>query len=186
MESILKDYPRGEAATTYEEATTIGEFIRETRLLKDISQKDFASSIPMSVTQLCRIEKGEHRPTRSTLQKMSPHLGIPYPDLLAKARYNNASGDNRIFDRDGKELDVNSLVMSIYRVDSNLIGYFKDFEEIGTKENVDVIRLLLNAMRREAEAQVSTQDNRKAEDAFFLQFFAGLKEFIISSLSPME
>ena len=165
------------------EARTIGELIREARKAKKLTQKELANLAAVSPVTLSRIETGENDPTKDTLQKISAHIGVPYPELLVKAGYSNARGDGRLFARDGNTLDTLNLVTSIYRADSDLLSYFQDFELFGSEENVQVLKYLLKAMRKEVEVSESADNEGSWLSKFFVETFAALKRFIISSLA---
>lgn len=171
-----------------EDMEGIAALIKEARRRKRISQKDLAEQAGMTAVQLCRIESGECRPNRQTLRKLSGYIGIPYSELLIRAGYNNLKGDDRLYKRDGNVLDRNQIVASIYRVDSDFLDYFRDFEEIGTEENIEVMKLLILGMRKEAKAAVRTNCSTEHESFFvdyFRNSFLALKRFIISALSPL-
>ena len=165
------------------DAKPIGEIIKEARKNKNLTQKGLAELASISYVTLSRIETGDSDPTKETLQKISAHIGIPYPELLEKAGYNNARGDGRLFSRDGNTLDTLNLVTSIYRADSDLLSYFQDFEYFGSAENVLVLKYLLKAMRKEVEVAESADNEGSWLSEFFVKTFAALKRFIISSLA---
>lgn len=163
----------------------VAALIKDARRRKRISQKDLAEQAGMTAVQLCRIESGECRPNRQTLRKLSGYIGIPYSELLVRAGYNNLKGDDRLYKRDGNILDADQIVESIYRVDSDFLDYFRDFEEIGTEENIEIIKMLIIGMRKEAKvAKLSTEHGNFFVD-YFRNSFLALKRFIISSLSPL-
>lgn len=163
---------------------TVGDEIRNARQQKRISQKELAKLIDISAAQLCRIECGDSRPSKSTLQKLSGHIGIPYPELLRLAGYSNKKGDSMLFNRDGDIIDTFSLVSSIYRADSNFLECFYDFETIGTPENIEVIKVLISAMRKEVEIGESKKNGEHPIDDFFLNTFMALKRFIVATFAP--
>lgn len=175
---------REELIAGYKKA--VGDEIRNARQLKRISQKELANLIDMSAAQLCRIECGDSRPSKVTLQKLSGHIGIPYPELLRHAGYSNMKGDSMLFNKDGERIDTFALVSSIYRADSDFLECFHDFETIGTPENIEVIKALVYAMRKEVEIGESKINGKNSTDDFFLNAFMALKRFIITTFAPSQ
>ena len=163
---------------------SVAEVIREARQRKRLTQKELASSIGMSPVQLCRIENGEHTPTRQTLQKLSGQIGVPFSELLFLAGYNNMKGADTLYKRDGTVLDTDQIIRSIYRTDADFLELLRNFDEIGTQENLQVICVLLKAMRK--EAQIQNHDGVAPNPLVncFLDAFLALKRFILSALTP--
>lgn len=167
-----------------EENSSVGSLIKEARQRKGLSQKELALRCDITPVQLCRIENNENIPSKKSLQKISGHIGLPYSTLLVEAGYNNMSGVKAFYKQDGTELNVGPLIDTIYKADSDLLDYFQDFEHFGSHENVEVLKLLLLAMRKEADPKYASQK----DDLVFKHFksvFQALKRFIISSLSPI-
>ncbi len=61
---------------------TIGEYIKEQRIRKGLTQEELATKIEVSVRTIQRIEKGEVDPRTFTLQAISEALGIQYEELI--------------------------------------------------------------------------------------------------------
>ena len=165
--------------------STVGTLIKDARQYKGLSQKDLAARCKITPVQLCRIEKDESIPSKNTLKKLSSHTGLPYSMLLVKAGYNNMSGKKVLFKTDGTELNVDQLVCTIYKADSDLLGFFHDFENYGNAENVKILKLFLQAMRKENEL---CRENCTKEDPinqYFETTFQAMKKFIISSLETI-
>lgn len=162
----------------------VGDKIREARQEKKISQKALAHSINITAEQLCRIERGDCRPSKATLQKLSAYIGIPYPELIRLTGYNNATGDIILYDKNGEIINTSSILYSLYRADSDFLKCFYNFETIGTPENIEVIKLLINAMQKEVNLGNTQNVEKKSIDSFFLKTFTALKSFIIETLAP--
>ena len=175
---------RNELSDRYQRS--VSDEIRNARQQKRISQKELANLINISAAQLCRIENGDCRPSKVTLQKLSGHIGIPYPELLRLAGYSNMRGDVMLFNKDGEKIDTFALVSSIYRADSDFLECFHDFETIGTPENIEVIKTLVNAMRKEVEIGDAKKNGENSVDDFFLNTFMALKRFIVASFVPAK
>lgn len=164
---------------------TVGALIKQARIKKGLSQKELASLSGITSVQLCRIERDDCIPSKHSLRALSPHIGIEYTALIVQAGYNNMSGKRIFYKKDGNELDIIPVVRSIYGADSDLLDYFRDFETIGTTENVAVLKLILQAMRKEVDTCNTTNDTDTVINSFFKRNFQALKKFIISSLRPM-
>lgn len=167
------------------EPATIGAIIKQARIDKKLSQKELAHLSGISQVQLCRIENDECIPTKSSLWNISAHIGIGYSSLIVQAGYNNVTGTNIFLKKDGQELNVNQLICSIYKADSDLLDYFQNFETIGTKENIAVLKLILQAMRKEASKNDILSETDSSMNSYFKAVFQSLKEFIISLLAPI-
>ncbi len=164
---------------------TIGAIIRQARMDKNLSQKELADRSGISKVQLCRIENDESAPSKNSLWKISANIGIGYSSLLVQAGYNNVSGTNIFLKRDGNELELERLICSIYKADSDLLDYFTDFDTIGTDENVKVLKLVLQAMRKEAANENDESLTDTSMNFYFRTLFSSLKNFILSSLTPI-
>lgn len=169
---------REEVLSRYRHET--GVTIKNARKQKNMSQEELSSLAGVSAAQIRRIEKGESRATKTTLTKLSPFLDIPYPELLSISGYNNAKGDETLYTKDGEKLNTYKLVSAIYKADSSLIDYLSDFEEIADRDNIQVLKLIILAMRKEVELRES------GESDFFMSMFGAMKQFVISSLSELE
>lgn len=163
----------------------VGAVIKEARKSKKLTQKELALLAKVSHVTLSRIETGDYDPTKSTLQKISPHIGVPYPELLIKAGYNNASGEGTLYDRDGNTLDLLGIVTAVYHADSDLLKCFQGFDKYASEENVKVLEVLLGAMRKEVEATESKGSDEDGFNKFFVNTFRALKRFILETLVPV-
>lgn len=165
--------------------TTLGEYIVQRRHEKKLSQKALADLIEVTPVYMCQIESEKKIPSKDCLKKLSAYLGTPYDHLLALAGYNDLSPKWELYTTDGNVLDTKSIVDSIYKVDSDLIGFFKNFEEIGTPDNIQILKILLSAMRKEATIKGLGKSKISPTNKIFKESFFSLKNFIMSLLMPM-
>lgn len=181
------DMPEPGQLSLHEEISepTIGELIRETRKKRHLSQKSLASLCGITAVQLNRIEAGESIPSKTSLKAISAHICIPYTELLLVAGYNNMTGEFKLYNRNGNELDAKKLICSLYKADSDLPELFQNFETIATQENVEILKLLLSAMRKEVTTCSSSSETESWFSSYFKKTFGALKTFIISSLKPI-
>jgi len=61
---------------------TTGQFVKETRLIKGLTQEELAAKTDISVRTIQRIENGEVEPRAFTLQTIAPVLGLVYDDFI--------------------------------------------------------------------------------------------------------
>ena len=165
--------------------TALGEHIVERRHEKKLSQKALASLIKVTPVYMCRIESGKQIPSKDCLKQISAYIGTPYDRLLALASYNDLSPKWELYATDGNALDPKSIVDSIYKIDSDLLGFFENFEEIGTPDNIQVLKILLLAMRKEVSIKGLGKSKVSPTDKIFKESFFSLKNFITSLLMPM-
>lgn len=184
-EGVTNDTSHLRYPVFYGENESVASIIKNARRRKRLTQEELAKRSQITAVQLCKIENGKSTPNRQTLKRLSGHIGVPYSQLLFHAGYNNMKGDDTLYKKDGSVLDVDSLVQSIYRTDSDFLSLFNEFESIGTEENIEVIRVLLSAMRKEARILGEPEAENGLANEIFQNFFAALKHFIITSLAQM-
>lgn len=172
-------------AEEYTNEETVGALIKRLRCEKGLSQKDLAQRCNITPVQQCRIENNDCIPSKQSLKMISGQIGIPYSKLLIKAGYNHMSGEKIFYKKDGTKLDVDRLISTIYEVDSDLLSYFHDFKTFGTPENVEVLMLILKAMRKEDELCKTSSSKDSLISEYFTSTFQAMKKFIISSLKPI-
>ena len=68
----------------------VGNYIKELRNKKSISQRQLAELSGISNAEISRIETGERqKPSPDVLRKLAPHLEVPYESLMQSAGYIN-------------------------------------------------------------------------------------------------
>lgn len=82
---------------------TLGETIRSEREKLNFSLREFAKQTGVSFSQLSKIERGEHRPTRETLEKIALHINVEKSWLFLLAGYSDylidKIGEKQFLDR---------------------------------------------------------------------------------------
>lgn len=69
---------------------TLGEYLKELRKEKSISQRELAIEAGISNAEISRIETGERqKPSPDVLKQIAPILGVSYEQLMEKAGYLN-------------------------------------------------------------------------------------------------
>lgn len=85
-----------------------GEYLKYLRELRGLSITQLAKLSGVSPSYISRIENGGRRPPKpDIIQKMVPHLGIGYNEMMIKAGYLSVNNEDlRIEDEETKELFV--------------------------------------------------------------------------------
>lgn len=74
--------------------SSIGEFIKERRLAKELSKRALAEKAGISHSEVHRIENGERvNPSVPVLNALAEALGVPKDDILRLAGYKADDGD---------------------------------------------------------------------------------------------
>ena len=75
-----------------------GDYLKEIRKEKGLSQRQLAELSGISNTEISRLESGNRvNPSPKTLKAIAPNLGVSYGDLLKKAGYIDETIDNDSF-----------------------------------------------------------------------------------------
>lgn len=125
-----------------------GEFIKQLRNDKGLSQRELAEKSGISNAEISRIETGERKKTSPiTLKAIAPFLGITYEELLKEAGYieevidHQGYTENIIKDEDGNLIDIVKRAKDMYQKDSQWanIAYRVSNSELSEKE-LDIIK----------------------------------------------
>jgi DNA-binding Xre family transcriptional regulator len=76
-------YYKGRNTGGEDQASRIGERIRELRSKRSLSITDLAQMASMKRPNLSRLEHGKHVPSLNTLDRIAEALGVPVADLVA-------------------------------------------------------------------------------------------------------
>lgn len=83
---------------------TLGEYLKELRKEKSISQRELAIEAGISNAEISRIETGERqKPSPDVLKQIAPILGVTYEQLMEKAGYLNDRSMQMAEAKDGLE-----------------------------------------------------------------------------------
>jgi len=106
-------------------ATELGKYIEDMRNRKQLSQRQLAEKAGISHTEVWRIESGERKnPSPAVLKSLSPHLGVPYEELMKKAGYMEEVIEHKGFletiyrDEENKVVDILRRARDMYENDS--------------------------------------------------------------------
>ncbi|GHV35044.1 transcriptional regulator [Clostridia bacterium] len=134
---------------------TFGEYIRQLRDEKSLSQRELASKAKLSNAEISRLESGERRkPSIATIRAVSPHLGVEYTDLLLKAGYIDSivagNVEDSYLDSTGSPVDIVSLAKSVYKVDPDLMAVISEASSNASDAEIGIIKRFLSVFTNTA------------------------------------
>ncbi|MGO5064110.1 MULTISPECIES: helix-turn-helix domain-containing protein [unclassified Clostridium] len=128
-----------------------GEFLKNIRKEKGLSQRQLAELSHISNTEISRIESGErHNPSPNILKSIAPHLGLSYGELMIKAGYIDESIEHEkytehIFRKaNGEFADTIRLAKNINDKDSELLTIMNRVTCELSKEDIKAIKEFAN------------------------------------------
>lgn len=131
----------------------VGDYIKNLRLKKDITQKDFAEKTGLSASELCKIENGtRNKPSPKALKAIAPVLGVTLQDLLYRAGYIDDISDDPGFstkqyiDSMGNNIKMTYLIDSIYHADIDLLPKLKKVTDQMDKKSIMIIEELFDTL----------------------------------------
>lgn len=172
---------------------SIAELIRQAREEKGISQKEIAKLAGLTNIHLSRIEHGSSLPTRRTLVRLAPYLGLSLNELFLSAHYQGRMpGDKPVYaGLNGEVVDLEAIVRSMYRDDGELLLLVWQFYKHYSVSDSRLLKILLGAIEksRETDAQTnvsnrgdSLQNNKdgSSKRQLFTELYNALKQFLFS------
>ncbi|EPY2302590.1 helix-turn-helix transcriptional regulator [Clostridium sporogenes] len=128
-----------------------GEFFKNIRKEKGLSQRQLAELSHISNTEISRIESGERQnPSPNILKSIAPHLGISYGELMIKAGYIDESIEHEkytehIFRKaDGELADTIRLAKTIHDKDCEILTIMNRVACELPKEDIKAIKEFAN------------------------------------------
>jgi transcriptional regulator with XRE-family HTH domain len=127
---------------------TFGEYLKQLRNEKKISQRELAEMSGISNAEISRIETGERKkPSHLTLKAIAPFLGIAYEELLRQAGFieevieHQGFTENIIRDDEGNLIDIARRTKVMYESDSKWanLAYRVSTSDLSEKE-LDIIK----------------------------------------------
>ena len=156
---------------------SVGQVIRDAREGKGYGQRELAEIIKISPSQYNRIEGNISRPSRESLKKISAFLGIEYGELVRLAGFSALKEDKRLFNKKGEEIPTDDIIRAIYRVDSDLLEEFKDFDTFASGEDAKLLKVLLRYMKMNRK-EVCEKSGK--EESFMNKSFRELIKYILA------
>lgn len=131
----------------------VGDYIKDLRLKKDITQKEFAEKTGLSASELCKIENGtRNKPSPKALKAIAPILGVTLQDLLYRSGYIDDISDDpelitkQYIDSMGNSIKMTYLIDSIYHADVDLLPKLKKVTDLMDKKSIRVITELFDTL----------------------------------------
>lgn len=128
-----------------------GEFLKNLRKEKGLSQRQLADLCNISNTEISRIESGERqKPSPNILKAIAPHLGISYGELMTKAGYIEETIDHEKYTElifrteDGEFADTLKMAKNIHNRDSELLTIMNRVTSELPKEDITAIKEFAN------------------------------------------
>lgn len=125
-----------------------GEYIKELRNDKALSQRELSEKSGVSNAEISRIESGERKkPSPHALKALAPFLGVSYEQLLQKAGYISEIVDHKGFteniyrDQAGNLIDILTQAKAIHERDEDWarISYRVASENL-SQDQLDIIK----------------------------------------------
>ncbi|EJO5348251.1 helix-turn-helix transcriptional regulator [Clostridium botulinum] len=128
-----------------------GDFLKNIRKEKGLSQRQLAELANVSNTEISRIESGERQnPSPNILKSISKHIGISYSELMIKAGYIDESIDHEKYTEhifrngDGKLADTIKLAKNIHDKDSEILTIMNRVTSELPQEDIKAIKEFAN------------------------------------------
>lgn len=137
---------------------TFGEYLKELRKSKGLTQKELAELSGFSNAEISKIESGDRKkPSPDLLKAIAPHLEVPYELLMSKAGYleevvTHKSYVEYIFmDDDGNLADIVRKAKEMQEADSDWANIAYRVSKELPKEDIDAIKAIASSLLRKAE-----------------------------------
>lgn len=104
---------------------TFGDYVKNLRTGRKLSQRELAEVSGISNAEISRIETGDRKkPSPATLKAIAPYLGVTYQEIMQKAGYieevveHQGYIENIYRDENGKLMDISRSAKEMYEKDS--------------------------------------------------------------------
>lgn len=135
-----------------------GEYLRQLRVDKGISQRELADLSGFSNAEISKIESGgRKKPSTALLKAMAPHLGISYEVLMNKAGYleevviHTGYTEHIFKDDDGSLADIVRKVKEMQRADSDWANIAYRVSRELSREDMEAIKAIASSLLRKAD-----------------------------------
>jgi Predicted transcriptional regulators len=127
---------------------SLGEYIKELRNDKGLSQRDLADKAGISNGEISRIESGERKnPSPNVLMALATILGVTDEEIMKEAGYIRDVIEHEGYiediyrDEDGKLIDITRRAKDMYQKDSKWanLAYRVSSSDL-SKEELDIIK----------------------------------------------
>ena len=142
----------------------LGEFLKDKRKEKGLSQRQLAEYSGVSNTEISRLEAGtRQKPSPKVLSAIAPHLGVTYGELLKMAGYIDENSDQDLSSLNTAKPTIthyNPILNDLKNIDNIdfvklMIKAAKDLPEDDLKMIADLTKHLLNKRPKEFKNYIS-------------------------------
>lgn len=131
-----------------------GEYIKNLRIEKELSQRELAEKSGVSNSEISRLESGERKkPSPVSLKAIAPFLGTSFEELLQEAGYirevidHQGYTENIYRDENGRLIDIVTAPKDMAGSDSNWANVAFRVSSSGiSKEALDIISAQTEAL----------------------------------------
>lgn len=129
------------------ESSNIGKFIREFRVENDLTLRDLAQKSGISFSHLSKIERGEHVPSKKTLDIISESTNLDKDKLYVLSGYAPSSNlgvglDHLLGGVKQKDLEKITIIKNISNEFPDIDLMFKDMEDMTAEQLQDVYEFI--------------------------------------------
>lgn len=128
-----------------------GEFLKNLRIEKNLSQRQLADLAKISNTEISRIESGKRqKPSPNILKAIAPHLEISYSELMINAGYIEETIEHEKFyekifrDNNGIFADTFRMVKDIQDKDYELLKIMSRVSSELCDDDINAIKNIAN------------------------------------------
>lgn len=126
---------------------TIQTLVQKNRQQKMLTQVALAKSAGLTTTEISRIESGQtKKPSKKILRKLSPHLGVPYEDLLLISGHSGIMEEYSYFTKNNIPIPTDKVLRDVYLADSDLLNELQDIN-ILSPTDIDLLKKLIILMK---------------------------------------
>lgn len=156
---------------------TIQTLIKKNRQRKKLTQVALAKSARLTTAEISRIESGQtKKPSKKILRKLSPHIGVPYEDLLLISGYSGTMEEHSYFTESDIPIPVNKIVKDIYLADSDLLNELQDID-ILSPTDIDLLKKLITLMK-----SLSNTTEDKNSCTIILNMFITTRNYLLDQI----
>lgn len=153
---------------------TFGEYIKELRVKKNLSQRDLAEMSGISNAEISRMETGDRKkPSPKSIKAIAPCLGAAHEDLMEKAGYlekviPRGSFEDVVWeDQEGNPVDTfRRMAENITRRDSDILSILDRALDKSTDQDIDTIKKLLQSFMDDSLSDAQKTALRTVIDGF--------------------
>lgn len=136
---------------------SFGDYIKNLRMQKDMTQKEFSEKTGLSASEVSKLENGSRKkPSAKHLRVIAPVLGVPIQELLYRAGYiDDVVSESELecktyYDSLGNRMNMPFLIDSIYKADIDLLPLLKKLTDRLDKTDISIVKSLFSTLTMDA------------------------------------